>query len=148
MKATNNPTAYILLKATTNSEWDNCEFAIVPITEEWKKVQAKRLETVKPFEEDYTFQSMNYSDTSVDFYSTDENGEPNMEQLLAGYQWVFVELDEGERQALTPPENRLDCYGLVVYNNGNAFYKAYGRHTSEEFWTEEFSLQQVTEELS
>ncbi len=55
MKTTDKATAYLLVKANTNSEWDSCEFAIVHITDEWKREQAKRLEAVKPFAEDYNF---------------------------------------------------------------------------------------------
>ncbi len=43
MKLSDKPTAYVLLKAGTNSEWDNCNFAIVHITEDWKKEQQKGL---------------------------------------------------------------------------------------------------------
>ena len=56
---------------------------------------------------------------------------------------VFVEVDNEELETLSVPENRLDCYRLVVYKTGTAMYKAYGKHTSEEFYTEEFSLQQL-----
>ncbi len=145
MKLSDNATAHILVKATTNSEWDNCEFAIVHLSQEWKKEQAKRLEAVKPFAEDFNFQSLNYYDTAVEFYRTGEEDQPNIETLLAGKEWVFVELNEEEQETFTVPENRLDCYRLVVHRNGNATYKAYGKHTSEEFWTEEFSLSQLTQ---
>ena len=145
MKLSDKPTAYVLLKAGTNSEWDNCNFAIVHITEDWKKEQQKRLEMVKPFAEDYFLQSMNYYDTAVDFYRTGEDDNPNIEELLNGKEWVFVELDEQEQETFTVPENRLDCYRLVLRANGTGYYTAYGKHTSEEFWTEEFSLHQLTQ---
>ena len=140
MKLLDKTTAHLLVKANTNSEWDNCEFAIIHITEDWKKEQAKRLEAVKPFAEDYNFQSLNYYDTAVEFYRTSEDDRPDIEELLADKEWVFVELENEEQETFTVPENRLDCYRLVVYRSGNAIYKAYGKHTSEEFWTEEFDL--------
>jgi hypothetical protein len=37
MKLSDKPTAHVLLKAGTNSEWDNCNFAIIHITEDWKR---------------------------------------------------------------------------------------------------------------
>lgn len=141
MKATDKATAYLLVKANTNSEWDSCEFAIVHITDEWKREQAKRLEAVMPFAEDYNFQSLNYYDTAVEFYRTGEDDQPDIEKLLAGKEWVFVEMDSQE--AFIAPENRLDCYRLSVYRGGSANYKAYGKHTSEEFWTEDFSLTEL-----
>ncbi|WP_447951660.1 hypothetical protein [Chryseobacterium koreense] len=143
MKLSDKSTAHILVKANTNSEWDNCEFAIIHISEEWKQEQAKRLALVKPLEGNLYFCSMNYYDTAVDFYRTGENDNPNIEELLNGKEWVFVELDEQEQEAFTVPENRLDCYRLVLRSNGTGYYTAYGKHTSEEFWTEEFLLTQL-----
>ena len=81
---------------------------------------------------------------SVDFFQSGDEKEPNVEELLADKQWVFVELDDGELDKLTPPESCLDCYILVLYRNGNARYEAFGKHTSEEFGTNIFLLQQLT----
>ena len=143
MKLSNKPTAFLLVKAYTNSEWDSCDFAIVQLSEEWKKEQAKRIAAVKPFVNDYNFQSLNYYDTAVDFYRTGEDDQPDLEKLLAEKEWAFVELDENEQDNFTIPENPLDCYRLMVYKNGYAIYKAYGKHSGEEFWTEDFSLTQL-----
>ena len=97
MKLSDKTTAHILVKANTNSEWDNCEFAIIHLSEEWKKEQVKRLALVKPLEGNHYFCSMNYYDTAVDFYRTGEDDNPNIEELLNGEEWVFVELDEQEQ---------------------------------------------------
>jgi len=146
MKSAINNTGYMLIKARTNSEWDNCEFAIVYITEDWIKEQTKRLEAVNPFAGDYSFQSLNYYDSAVDFYITGENDQPDIEALLAGKEWVFVELTGDEQEAFAVPENRLNCYRLKVYGSGNAQYCAYGKHTGEEFWTGEFSLTELIQQ--
>jgi|SRR5690606_37770608 len=147
MKLSDKPTAYILLRAGTNSEWDNCDFAIVHITENWKTEQQKRLKAVEPFEDDYYFQSMNYYDTAVDFYTVDDEDNPDLEKWLGEKPMVFVEVDKDELETLSVPENRLDCYRLVLYKTGTAMYKAYGKHTSEEFYTEEFSITPIIEQL-
>lgn len=147
MKLSDKPTAHLLLKAGTNSEWDNCSFAIVHITEDWKKEQQKRLEMVKPFAEDYFLQSLNYYDTAVDFYTADEDDNPDLYKWLENKPMVFVEVDKDELETLSVPENRLDCYRLVMYKTGTAMYKAYGKHTSEEFWTEEFPLTSLIQQL-
>ena len=68
MKISDKPTEHILVKAHSNSEWDSCEFAIITISEKWKEEQLKRLEIVKPFVEDYNFQSLNFYEGSADFY--------------------------------------------------------------------------------
>lgn len=147
MKLLEQPTEYLLVKANTTSVWDDCEFAIIHITEQWKEEQTKRLELLKPLKDNLRFLSMNYHDTAVDFYRVDENECPNIEEMLAGKTWSFAEFDEGERQKLTPPENALYCYQMRVYQRGTAIYSAYGKHTSEEFWTEEFPLTQIIEQL-
>lgn len=146
MKISDKSTAHILIKANTNSEWDCCEFAVIHLSEEWKKLQATRFEAVKPFTDDHTFQSIRFYCTSVTFYQSGGDGTPDIEELLADKDWAFVEIDEDELDELTPPENRLDFYVLEIHRDGNARYKAYGKHTNEEFWTSEFSLQQITEQ--
>ncbi len=143
MKTTDKATAHLLVKANTNSEWDNCDFAIIHITEEWKKEQQKRIAFLKPLQGDCHFQSMYYYDTAVDFYRTGEGDQPDIEELLGDKDWVFVELDEDEQQRLTPPENRLDCYRIVLQADGTGYYKAYSKYNSEEFWTEDILLTQI-----
>lgn len=144
MKVSDKPTGHILVRAHSNSEWDSCEFAIVSISEKWKEEQLKRLEFIKPFVEDYVFQSLSFYDYSVDFYQTGEYGLPDLDELLAGKDWTFIELNEEEPDNLTPPESSLDCYRLAIYRDGDAQYKAYGKYTGEEFWTENLPLKQLT----
>lgn len=144
MKVSDKPTGHILVRAHSNSEWDSCEFAIVSISEKWKEEQLKRLEFIKPFAEDYDFQSLNFYNCSVDFYQTGENGLPDLDELLAGKDWTFIELSEEEPDNLTSPESSLDCYRLAIYRDGDAKYKAYGKYTGEEFWTENLPLKLLT----
>lgn len=140
MKPSNKATAHILVKANTSSEWDNCEFAIIHLSDEWKNEQARRLEVVKPLKGDYHFASMNFYDTAVDFFGNDEKDQLNIDKMLSEKTWAFVELDEGEPATLIMPENSMTCYRLVLRANGTAYYTAYGKHTNEEFWTDEFDL--------
>lgn len=147
MKLSEKPTNHLLIKAYTNSEWDCCDFALINLSGEWKERQAARLQAVKPYEEDYSFQSMNYYDGSADFYQCGADGE-DMKALLGDKVWAFVELDKNETEKLVPPESRLDCYKIVIYRDGSARYEAYGKHTSEEFWTDEFSLQFLLEPIT
>lgn len=145
MKLSDKPTEYVLLKAGTDSEWDNCNFAIIHITEEWKKEQARRLKAVQPFTDDYFFHSLRYYDTAFDFYVADEDDNPNLVKWLTEKSMAFVEIDAEEFETLTEPENRLDCYRLVIYRTGTAMCIAYGKHTGEEFYTEEFPLNKLIE---
>lgn len=144
MRTSDKPTEHILIKASTNSQWDCCEFALIHLSEGWKQQQTKRLEAVKPFADDYEFQSLRFYDGPVEFFQSGDDGEPDIEELLADRDWAFVELDDDEQERLTPPESRLDCYRIVIYRDGDARYEAYGKYTNEEFWTNAFSLPQLT----
>ena len=143
MKNAMKNTGWVLIKAHTNSEWDSCEFAIIQVTGDWKKEQAKRLAIGQPFSGDYYFQSLNYYDATVNFFITDEEDLPDLDTLLADKGWTYVALDENELEQLPVPESSLDSYTMVIYADGTACHKAYGKHTGEEFWTESFPLNQL-----
>lgn len=60
---------------------------------------------------------------------------------------IFVELEKGDLKELSQPQNNLYCYQMQVYRNGNAIYNSFGKNTNEEFWTQEFSLWELTKEI-
>ena len=107
-----------------------------------------RLEAVKPFKDDISFQSLNFYDISVGFYQPDEDGILGSEDLPEDNNWCFVELTETELERLVPPDNVLVSHILAVFANGEARYRAYGKHTDERFWTEKFPLQQILDILA
>ena len=144
MKTSLQQTEYLLIKAMTNSEWDNGDFAIIHITKEWKQTQKKRLKAVKPLENDYDLKWLNYADTNVEFFRFSEEPRPEIEEWLSEKDSVFIELEKEDLKKLLQPENNLNCYQMQVYKNGNAIYNAFGKHTGEEFWTKEFSLWELT----
>ncbi len=139
MKTTSYPTDYILIKAQTNSDWDNCNFAIIHCPQAWKESIRQRLKSLQLVEDDDCFVSLNYRDTSVDFYVSDED----IDALLQGKEWAFVELEESGQERFAEPENRLNCYRLSLYQSGTAMFTAQGKHSGDEFWTAEFSLAQL-----
>lgn len=141
MKTTSQTTEYILLKAYTNSDWDECHFALIHYSKEWKETLEQRLKTLQFVENEYGFSTINYYDTSVDFYRANEEEEIN--DLLQDKNWAFVELKDGEQETFLSPENCLDTYHLRIYRHGIAMFSAYGKHTGEEFWTEDFSIPEI-----
>lgn len=147
MKISDKQTANILIKARTNSEWDSCECALVHISDEWKKLQAERLDAVKLFKDDYNFQSLRFYSYSAKFYQYGGDEIPDIEELLGDKDWSFVELGKDEQDKFVVPENNLDCYRIVIYRDGNARYEAFGKHTNEEFWTNKIPLQQIIEQI-
>lgn len=145
MRISEQPTDHILIKAYTDSEWDCCDFALVTLSEEWKRRQATRCKTVEPYKEDSGFYSLNFFDGASDFYRSGTENE-DVESLLKGRGWTFVELEEGETERLIPPKNSLRCYRIVIYRDGSARYEAHGKHTSEEFWTYDLPLKELIEQ--
>ncbi|MCT4319254.1 hypothetical protein SAMN05421856_11027 [Chryseobacterium taichungense] len=143
MKTSLQPTEYLLIKAMTDSEWDDCGFAIIRISEEWKMTQKKRLEAVKAVENDQDLKWLNYNDTDVEFFRFSDQY-PEMEELLSERNRIFIELETDDLKKLLQPENNLNCYQMQVFKNGNAIYNAFGKHTGDEFYTEEFSLWELT----
>ena len=97
-------------------------------------------------ENDYDLKWLNYADTNVEFFKFSEEKYPEVKEWLSERNQVFIELEKEDFKNFTLPENNLHCYQMQVYKNGNAIYNAFGKHTSEEFWTEEFSLYQLTQE--
>lgn len=143
MKTTSQPTDYILIKAQTNSDWDECHFAIILCSQEWKEQTRQRLKTVQHIETEIGFVSLNYYDTAVDFYRADEKTQTEINQNLGVKDWAFIELDENEQETFLVPENRLDTFRLSLYRYGTAMFSASGKHSGEEFWTSEFSVSEI-----
>lgn len=145
MQLSDTPIRHILVKADTDSQWDLSDFAIIRLPENWKQKQFERLEAARTVAVgDPSFLCLTFYDSSVDFYrESDKDGRPAVSELLKDRVWAFMEIGEGELDHLTPPESTLDCYRIAIYGNGDARYKAYGKHTGEEFWTSDLPLPEI-----
>ena len=64
-------------------------------------------------------------------------------ELLEGRIWSFVKLDEEVLAELSIPENKLTSHTLHIFKSGYALYQTYGKHTGEDFWTEDFPLEEL-----
>lgn len=141
MKLSLQATNHILVKATCQSEWDNCDFAIIFCGESWIKWLQQRLNAAQADENFEDFQSLRFFDSSVEFYVSNED---EVDALLEdGEEWAFVELEDGEGDGFTIPESRLDCYSLSLYHNGLGRYSAYGKHTGEEYYTQRIPFGEI-----
>ena len=140
MKISKTPTSYILVKAYTGSEWDTCDYAIIQIDEEWKAISKQRLNDVQHFKGNQSFYCHVYWDSPVGYFCDNEelNYQKAIEKAEKGFLYLSIESDEIE--ALVTPESALDTHMLKITKEGHCNFKAYGKHTGEEFWTESFSL--------
>lgn len=141
-KATHN-TGFVLVKAYTGSEWDNCDYAIIRLEEAWLQQMRERQQVAAMFEKDMSFSHLAYYDFPEGFYrDKDEISADNF--LSEGEDWCFVRIVEGEPERLTRPENGLDTYQLIIHKNGTAFFTALGKYSNEEFYTEHFDIRDWT----
>lgn len=140
MKRTEKATDTILVKAYTNSEWDKW---ILPLSivekcgrssygKEWKRYRSLR-RTVNCVQ----------SATMVHPWIFSQAEDEDILKLLEKEDWTFVEMDEDEERTLASPENRLETYRLSIFPKGGFMYSAFGKHTGEEFWTEELTFTDI-----
>ncbi len=144
MKISQQPTDHILVKAGTDSEWDSCDFAIISCGKDWAERMGKRVDAVRHFPDDGSFFSSRWFDGSASFYVAQEQDMNGM--LPKG--WAFVELEEGEEEEFNTPESRLDFHTLVLWKDGSGRYAADGKHTCEEFYTEDLPLATIIESMA
>lgn len=143
MKLSSTPTNYILVKADSQSEWDQCDFALITCDNNWKEAIKKKLEAIGSFDAPDGFLSFRFYDNYVEFYqSKDEEAE-----ILPEEEWCFVTLEGEEKDSLEKPESRLEPGSLILYKDGTGFYKTYGKHTNEEFYTAELPFGKILERL-
>jgi len=149
MKRSENPTGYLLLRGYTSSEWDNCGFALVKIDAGWKKAMSRRLQRIAPFAREDDLYCHSYWDRSAGFFCSPEEMEESLaDELAGGEDWAFVEPGAGEPDSFPVPENALDAHQAIFKADGTVCYKAYGKHTGEEFWTADFSLKDLLMEIT
>ena len=61
--------------------------------------------------------------------------------------FIFIEIeDENELEKLKRPEQRIDTQQLCIDLYKTFFWKGYGKHTSEEFWTDSISIDKFLEQ--
>src|SRR5690606_33918069 len=138
MKRADKRTDYVMVKARTNSEWDNVDFVLFHVTDGWLQTLRTRLEMLQPFTEDMDFWEHAYFGSPEGYYTSPDDW--NAEELLSESEaWAFVEATAEELEQLPTPESRLDTDQLTLDRYGNLQFKAYGKYTGEEFYTEGFN---------
>ena len=132
MKRAEHRTDYILIKAHTNSEWDNCEYAVIKIEEEWLSQLWQREKITQAFKEDFNFLTLTYCDSPEGYYNSTQTCYPTG-LLMEGESYCFVVPEYEELENLPVPENQLDAHELVLDRYGNAQFRAYGNTLMRNF---------------
>lgn len=147
MKKSTIKTEYILVKAYTCSEWDTCDFAILKIDKNWEEQIQKRLKLAHFIEDMNDFVSVVFQDNAVDFYCLDKEDNPNFENILGEHLWQFVSLEDNQQYYFEVPQSTLNLRRMTLCKGGNAYFQAFGKHTGEEFYTDDINLNQLIEKL-
>ena len=152
MQLSETPTAHILVPADTNDLGCSCDFAVITISEQWKQDQLRRLEVARSFADDSTFRALSFQDCSVYFFHSDRSNQSDIKEMLGNKRWAFVEvsteeLSEEELPGEEQINSNLDAYRLVIDSDGDIKYTAFGEYSGSEFWTEEFPLQELLDQL-
>lgn len=143
MKRSNQPTAYILIKANTQAEYDMINYAIIHIDTKWQTLIRKRLNCIEQFCEDSAFRCFSYWDAPVGYYYITDQQIYEQDLMPLHEDQVFVTLDPDELDLLELPENRLEAQQLLITRGGIAHFSAYASGSGEEYWTEKFNLNRL-----
>lgn len=142
MKLTNERTYNILIKATVCSEWDSCNAALI------ENVLEQTVERWKEYDKIATDIKTNSRWNDFRHLAIDEGCTFLMERgdvtasIPEDKSWSYVE-DVTQEDVEQEPEQRV-AYGIMkFYGNGAVCFVAYGKHTSEEFFTEDLNINEL-----
>ncbi len=147
MKKVEGISDYIIVKADNNSEWDFCEYAIIKISQAWKERTQARLGFLEQFKTDNAFLHIAFLEQPAGFFKkADEDDEfyTDIDEIVGQYEdWAFIIIDEYELNNLAKPESKLNAHQVIISWDSTIRYKAYGKHTGEEFYTHEIDVSEI-----
>jgi len=142
MNISKTPTTHLLVRAYTNSEWDSCDFALITLTEQWLEKVKKVAQQVSTLKSDPDFVNLSFYEARTDFYTLSDEEQPDL-SFLEERTWAFVELTEEELASFNTPESRLDIYRSVFTRYDDFYIKAYGKYSSDEYWTDDIRFDEL-----
>ena len=148
MKLSKERTGYILIPAQVSSEWDFCNYCLVSfddkILERWRNYSRALEQLRENIAYPTEIHRLSIREHSM-FLNLDEDNEEYTEIIeeLKELPFVHVALEEGEEDKLQVPEQRIDCLQANFYTGGRMSFIGYGKHTSEEFWTDDVEIDKL-----
>lgn len=114
---------FLYLGAVTNSEWDSCNLALVPITEEYINTLKRLIALRDQLEKEHGIDVISYYGEEAEFYNTDEDIDGDTQEVR-----------EDEVKGLSTPEARLDVHQVKI-RKFDICFSCYGKHNlNEEYW--------------
>lgn len=143
MEKSINPSNHILIRSFTTSDLDKVDFAIVELTESFREALSKNLTIIQLFASDSSFHNLSYWNSPLGYYCNSLNRLITEEIIPEGEDWTYIILDQGEEDAFGKPINQLEGHQVIITKNGYAYFKAFSKHTNDQYLTESFSINQV-----
>ena len=140
MQKSTTATEHLIIRAFTHSEWDNCAFAIMHISDSYRKELAKRLSLMEHFEKNTDLYNHTYWDSPSGYFVSDELIQDVLDD---SEDWAFVELSSEEMETFEEPETKLGCHTFELSRYGAACFRAFGEYSNELFGTAEFRIREV-----
>ena len=141
MIISNEPTDTILVGATVCSDWDSCNCAVVYIDNEilsrWYEWDRKASTLRK--ESDSIFRHVAIGESAKFLDITNEE----LIEALEKQNWVYVTIEDDDEDLEELPEQKYNCQEMKFYGNGEVCWVAYGKNTSDEFYTDTIYIDEI-----
>jgi hypothetical protein len=151
MKIKNTPTDHILIKAKSNDPTHYCAFAILFISNEWRKTMLHRLENIRPFAHDSTLHAHTYADGTASYYKTVSRDTYFDTELFlsdtAEEDWAFVELSREELKEFEGTETILTNDLLHLFPDGTACFQSIAPNKVH-YTTAKFRVMQLVSKIA
>jgi hypothetical protein len=126
---------HLIIKAHTNSEWDDVSSALVELDDD----SISELRKIRNAVENFNTDGLSFNKASFFFYGVDfkisESGQ--YDEIENGFT-IVEDLDLSD---YSNPESDLDC--CMIHVDKDSFnFTAYGKHTGEEFYSETVSFEE------
>lgn len=141
MKVSKKPTGQILIKAQVCSEWDFCNSCLIEFGEEDIKRWNAYDMLATSLKQKSEFHCLAIWEGST-FLNLDE------EKIEIPDYWCYVKVkDLNDTKECPRPEQNIDANQIKFYGEGMVCFIGYGKHTSEEFWSETININELTNKV-
>ncbi|KUJ58343.1 hypothetical protein [Chryseobacterium aquaticum] len=124
-------------------DYSHSEFTIINTTKHWREIQRKRIKALSHFENDDSFNFIDYLDKAIGFFSFSPEHYPQIKTLLEEKTAFFLDAEVGEIAMLISAPYSLERVGLQICKDGTAIANAYEKTCSKEFSTVRFPLKEL-----
>lgn len=147
MKISKIATNYLVLGILEEYEdyydYSRDKFIIINTVGQWRERQRDRIEALKYFEQDDSFNFLDYTDDSIGFFKFSEEHYPQIKKWIEKKEMFFIDAGEDEMKKLIPIPDLLERPGIQIKKDGTAVVNAYDRYSSTEILSVRFPLKGI-----